>query len=38
MSWIDEAHMDLMIYRLKVVGRKNMTLEQIWLSWLERSV
>lgn len=34
MSWLDEMHEDLIIFRLKRVGRKNMSNYELWESWL----
>jgi hypothetical protein len=36
MDWLSEANEDLRLYRLKRVGRKYLTFEQLWREWLER--
>lgn len=33
---IDSAHLDLIIFRLKRVGRKHLSNYELWAEWLER--
>lgn len=34
MGWLDEANEDLRLYRLKRVGRKNMSFYELWAEWI----
>lgn len=33
-NWLDTALLDLWIFKLRRVGRKNMTSEELWLDWI----
>ena len=37
LNYLDEANEDLRIYRLRRVGRRHLSFEQMWREWLERS-
>lgn len=34
MNWLDDAILDFWIFKLRRVGRRNMTNEQLWEEWI----